>query len=82
VFSTGPRVCLPTELDVRDRVLVGDGAVRYRAVFEENGGRIPPDDDPAHVPDPLLLVARAGSFGAADQVLPLYVREPDARPRS
>jgi tRNA threonylcarbamoyl adenosine modification protein YeaZ len=82
VFTTGPRVCAPAELDVRDHVLVGDGAVRYRAVFEENGGTVPPDDDPAHVPDPILLVAHAGSFGAAEQVLPLYVREPDARPRS
>jgi hypothetical protein len=34
------------------------------------------------VPDPLLLLDRAGAFGAAELVEPLYVREPDARPRS
>jgi hypothetical protein len=34
------------------------------------------------VPDPLLLIARAGVFGEADLVEPLYVREPDARPQA
>ena len=59
--------------------LVGDGAIRYRTLFEENGAAIPPDDDDAHVPDPLLLVERAGAFGAAELVEPLYVRDPDAK---
>src|SRR5581483_11666095 len=52
-------VCAPSELDVAGRTLVGDGAVRYRALFEERGAAVPPDDDPVHVPDPLLLVGRA-----------------------
>jgi tRNA threonylcarbamoyladenosine biosynthesis protein TsaB len=82
IFTTGPRVCAPAELDVSGRVLVGDGAVRYRDVFEARGATVPPDDDLVHLPDPALLASRAGSFGAADDVLPLYVREPDARPQS
>ena len=79
VFTAGPAVSAPEDLDVAGQTLVGDGAVKYRALFEERGATIPPDDDPIHVPDPLLLISRAGSFGDADLVEPLYVREPDAR---
>jgi tRNA threonylcarbamoyl adenosine modification protein YeaZ len=82
VFASGPLVCRPEELDVSGRTLVGDGALRYRALFEAGGATVPPDDDPAHVPDPLLLLERAGAFGAAGLVEPLYVREPDARPQA
>ena len=81
VFAPGPRVCKPEELDVDGQTLVGDGAIRYRAVFEARGATIPPDDDPAHVPDALLLVDRAGAFGPAELVEPLYVRDPDAKPQ-
>jgi tRNA threonylcarbamoyladenosine biosynthesis protein TsaB len=80
VFVPGPRVCKPEELNVEGQVLLGDGAIRYRQLFEANGATIPPDDDPAHVPDALLLVERAGLFGPADAVEPLYVRDPDAKP--
>jgi hypothetical protein len=59
---------------------VGDGAIRYRELFEANGATIAPDDDPVHLPDALLLVARAGAFGPAAAVEPLYVRDPDAKP--
>jgi tRNA threonylcarbamoyladenosine biosynthesis protein TsaB len=82
VFTTGPSVCRPEELEVDGRTLLGDGAVKYRTLFEERGAIVPPDDDPAHVPSPLLLIARAGAFGDAELVEPLYVREPDARPQS
>jgi len=80
VFAPGPRVCRPEELDVAGRTLLGDGAIRYRALFEERGASIPANDDPLHLPDPLLLVERAGPFGDAGAVEPLYVRDPDARP--
>jgi tRNA threonylcarbamoyladenosine biosynthesis protein TsaB len=80
VFVPGPRVCAPEALDVAGQVLVGDGALRYRRLFEEGGADVPPDEDPVHRPDPLLLVEHAGAFGAAELVEPLYVREPDARP--
>jgi len=82
VFTAGPRVCAPGELAVDGRVLVGDGAIRYRALFESRGAAVPPDDDPVHRPDPVLLAARAGAFGDAALVEPLYVREPDAKVRA
>lgn len=80
VFTTGPRVCRPEELDVAGATLVGDGAIRYRELFESRGATVPPDDDAAHVPDPFLLIERAGPFGPAELVEPLYVRAPDAKP--
>jgi tRNA threonylcarbamoyladenosine biosynthesis protein TsaB len=80
VFAAGPVACRPEELDVSGLVLVGDGAVRYRETFEAAGATVLPDDDPAHLPDPLLLLERAGTFGPAELVEPLYVREPDAKP--
>jgi len=82
VFAPGPIVCRPEELEVAGRTLVGDGAVRYRDVFESAGADVPADDDPRHLPDPLLLLERAGPFGDAALVEPLYVREPDARPQA
>ncbi|HET7128369.1 MAG TPA: tRNA (adenosine(37)-N6)-threonylcarbamoyltransferase complex dimerization subunit type 1 TsaB [Gaiellaceae bacterium] len=82
VFAPGPAVCRPEELDVAGKTLVGDGAVRYREVFEAAGADVPPDDDTVHLPDPLLLLEHAGPFGAAALVEPLYVREPDARPQA
>jgi tRNA threonylcarbamoyladenosine biosynthesis protein TsaB len=75
VFAPGPRVCAPEELEVDGLTLVGDGAIRYRDIFEQRGATIPPDDDVAHVPDPLLLIERATS-----ELEPLYVRQPDAKP--
>jgi tRNA threonylcarbamoyladenosine biosynthesis protein TsaB len=80
VFAPGPVVCPPDHLEVAGLTLVGDGAVRYRDRFEAAGATIPPDDDPAHAPDALLLIEHAGAPGPAESVLPLYVREPDARP--
>ena len=78
VFATGPVVARPEELAVAGRRLVGDGAVRYRAVFEAAGAEIPPDDDPAHSPHAHLLVGHAGPFGPAQAVEPTYLRQPDA----
>ncbi|HEY6963444.1 MAG TPA: tRNA (adenosine(37)-N6)-threonylcarbamoyltransferase complex dimerization subunit type 1 TsaB [Gaiellaceae bacterium] len=78
VFAPGPVVCRPEELDVAGRTIVGDGAVRYRELFEARGATV----GDRHEPDALLLIERAGAFGPADLVEPLYVREPDARPRA
>ena len=50
VLDGEPRVLRPEDVDVRGRVCVGDGAVRYRVTFEEHGAEIPPDADPVHVP--------------------------------
>jgi tRNA threonylcarbamoyladenosine biosynthesis protein TsaB len=76
----GPAVGSPEELEVAERRLVGDGAVRYRALFEAAGADVPPDDDPAHSPAARLLVPHAAGYGPAEAIGPLYVRTPDAVP--
>jgi tRNA threonylcarbamoyladenosine biosynthesis protein TsaB len=63
---------------LQGRILVGDGAVRYREVFELAGADVPPDDSELHVPRASLHVGLAGDFGPAELVEPLYVRVPDA----
>jgi tRNA threonylcarbamoyladenosine biosynthesis protein TsaB len=62
-------------------LVVGDGAVRYREALSFLG-RIPPDGSPLH------RVTAAGHVLSADltavspeEVVPLYVREPDAEAR-
>lgn len=62
-------------------LVVGDGAVRYRDSLS-GLGRIPPDDSPLH------RVTAAGHLLSADlavvdaeDVVPIYVREPDAEVR-
>ena len=72
----------PGELDAEGATLVvGDGAVRYREVLSSLG-HIPDDASPLH------RVTAAGLVLAADlapvpavEVVPLYVREPDAEAR-
>ena len=78
VFSVGPAVARPADLAVDGLRLVGDGAVRYRTLFEAGGADVPPDTDPAHVPSAALLAGRAAGFGAAEAIEPLYLRPPDA----
>ncbi len=74
-----PIACRPDELALEPgAVLVGDGAVRYRAVLEAAGADIPPDGDPVHVPRASLHARLATDFGDADLVEPIYVRLPDA----
>ncbi len=80
VFTEGPTVARPEELEVAGRRLVGDGAIRYRETFEAAGAEIPPDDDPAHFPSAAILASHAGSFGPAGEIEPLYLRAPDAVP--
>src|SRR5581483_2239444 len=79
VFTIGPTVSRPDALDVSGKVLVGDGAVRYRELFEAGGATVPNDPE-AHRPDPRALAAHARAFGAADALEPIYVRDPDAKP--
>jgi tRNA threonylcarbamoyladenosine biosynthesis protein TsaB len=62
-------------------LIVGDGAVRYRDALAELG-RIPPDDSPLH------RVTATGHVLSADlapvdaeELVPIYVREPDAEIR-
>jgi hypothetical protein len=60
------------------RLCVGDGARRYRAVLEANGGEVPPDDDPRHVPHARFHARLAVTFGPVEAIEPVYVRAPDA----
>jgi tRNA threonylcarbamoyladenosine biosynthesis protein TsaB len=73
------RAARPEELEVEGRLLVGDGAVRYRDLFEERGAEVPPDDDDRHVPRARHHAALARDFGPAAAVEPLYLRAPDAK---
>ena len=79
VFTIGPR-CVRRTISTSAATCSSETVRCATAtLFEEHGGTVPPDDDPSHIPDPLLLAAHAGSFGPAERVLPLYVREPDAK---
>jgi tRNA threonylcarbamoyladenosine biosynthesis protein TsaB len=80
VFTDGPRVSRPEDLDVSGLRLIGDGAVRYRKLFEDAGAEIPADDDPLHIPAAERLIAHAANFGPAEAIEPLYLRAPDAKP--
>jgi hypothetical protein len=79
VFLPGPRVLHPEELDLATGTLcVGDGAIRYRELFEARGLEIPLDDDERHVPRARFHAFVATGFGPADAVEPIYLRAPDA----
>ena len=79
VFTSGPRVVAPADLDVEaGREYVGDGALRYRATIEERGGVVPPDDDARHIPWARHHAALAREAGPAELVEPVYLRLPDA----
>ncbi len=76
-------VCVkPEELSLEGEPLViGDGALRYRATLSSLG-QIPPDGSPLH------RVTAAGHVLSADlavvgaeELVPIYVREPDAEVR-
>lgn len=79
----GEVLCVrPEDLEVAGGPLVvGDGAVRYREALARLG-RVPPDGSPLH------RVTAAGHVLSADlapvdaaELVPLYVREPDAEVR-
>ena len=80
VFTAGPRVCRPEELQVAGQTLAGDGALRYRACSRRRERRSRPTTTRSTCPIRCCLLERAGAFGDAELVEPLYVREPDARP--
>jgi tRNA threonylcarbamoyladenosine biosynthesis protein TsaB len=74
-----PRVLAPQELPIEvGRVCVGDGATRYRALLEERGAVVPPDDDERHLPRARFHVTLAGEARPVDELEPLYIRVPDA----
>jgi tRNA threonylcarbamoyladenosine biosynthesis protein TsaB len=74
-----PCVLTPQELFVdAGTVCVGDGANRYRALLEERGASVPPEDDEVHLPRARFHAALAGEPGPVDELEPLYLRVPDA----
>jgi tRNA threonylcarbamoyladenosine biosynthesis protein TsaB len=80
VFVRGPAAISPDDLELeRGTVCVGNGAVRYRATLERKGALVPDDDDPRHLPHARIHASLAGDFGQAENLLPIYVREPDAK---
>ena len=78
VFVPGPAAVKPEDAPADGRLCLGDGAVRHRAILEANGGVVPPDDDPRHVPRAVLHASLATAFGPVDAIEPIYVRAPDA----
>jgi len=79
VFVPGPLAVRPDELVIPPgSVLVGDGACRYRDLFIARGGEVPPAESVLHVPRAALHASLAATFGRAEAVEPVYVREPDA----
>jgi tRNA threonylcarbamoyladenosine biosynthesis protein TsaB len=78
----GPRCLKPGELEIVPGMLyVGDGALRYRAILEEQGAVIPPAASDQHVPRSRFHASLAREFGPADAIEPLYLRVPDAERR-
>jgi tRNA threonylcarbamoyladenosine biosynthesis protein TsaB len=74
-----PRVLAPQDLPIdTGTVCVGDGAKRYRQLFEERGAVVPPDDDERHLPRARFHAALAGEPRPVDELEPLYLRVPDA----
>jgi tRNA threonylcarbamoyladenosine biosynthesis protein TsaB len=79
VFVLGPRALRPENLDlVAGSICVGNGARRYRAVLDQKGGIVPPDDSDLHLPRARFHALLAADFGPADAIEPIYVRAPDA----
>jgi tRNA threonylcarbamoyladenosine biosynthesis protein TsaB len=73
------RVLTPPELPLEGgTTCVGDGAKRYRALLEERGATVPPDDDERHLPRARFHAVLAGEPVPVDELEPLYLRVPDA----
>jgi tRNA threonylcarbamoyladenosine biosynthesis protein TsaB len=79
-LAAGRPTCLAAvDLEVEaGRAYVGDGAVRYRDEIAGDGGIVPPDDAPEHVPWARHHALLARDFGPGDAAEPIYLRAPDA----
>jgi tRNA threonylcarbamoyladenosine biosynthesis protein TsaB len=74
-----PAVLAPAALELEPgTICVGDGARRYRALFEAKGAIVPPDGDERHLPRARFHAQLAGVAGPVDAIEPLYLRVPDA----
>lgn len=75
-----PWVGDPAMVEVDGALVVGDGTAPYRAVFVANGGHLPEPGDPLHELDGAALVGVAVR-AEPGPALPVYLRDPDAKPR-
>jgi tRNA threonylcarbamoyladenosine biosynthesis protein TsaB len=83
LLAGGPHCLAPGELELEPGTLcVGDGAVRYRALLEEQGAEVPPDESALHVPWARHHAALAHDYGSAEEIEPIYLRVPDAETRA
>ncbi len=83
VFVPGPLALAPDDLELDAGTLcIGSGAVRYRSALESKGLVVPPDEDAVHLPHARLHATLARNFGSAAELLPIYVRAPDAKVRT
>jgi tRNA threonylcarbamoyl adenosine modification protein YeaZ len=83
VFVPGPRALAPADLALAPgQRCVGDGARRYRGLLEAAGAVVPPDESELHAPRARFHARLAAAFGPAEELEPIYVREPDADPRA
>jgi tRNA threonylcarbamoyladenosine biosynthesis protein TsaB len=83
VFVPGPLALAPEDLELAAGTLcIGSGAVRYRQALEGKGLVVPPDEDAVHLPHARLHASLVRDFGPAEELLPIYVRAPDAKVRA
>jgi tRNA threonylcarbamoyladenosine biosynthesis protein TsaB len=73
-----PQVLAPADVPLEPgTVCIGDGARRYRTLFEERGAVVPPDEDDRHLPRARFHAQLAGDSGPVEELEPLYLRVPD-----
>ncbi|MEI2703622.1 MAG: tRNA (adenosine(37)-N6)-threonylcarbamoyltransferase complex dimerization subunit type 1 TsaB [Baekduia sp.] len=74
-----PSAVTPAALACDGSLVIGDGAIRYREVIEAAGGRVPAADDLRHAISTAGLLAAAVA-ATQGELVPLYLRQPDAEP--
>lgn len=64
-----------------DEPAIGDGAVKLRGPLEAAGVAVPADDEPAHVISAVAMLdlAQGATPLQPDEVVPNYIRPPDAK---
>jgi tRNA threonylcarbamoyladenosine biosynthesis protein TsaB len=83
VFVPGPIALAPDDLELDAGTLcIGSGAIQYRPALEGKGLVVPADEDALHLPHARLHASLARDFGRAEELLPIYVRAPDAKVRT
>ena len=84
-FAAAPEAVVERVREVaRSPLAAGDGSIRFRGLLEPAGVRVAPDEAQVHVVRALHIcrLAAEGEAVAPEQVLPTYIRAPDAQPRA